>query len=61
VTEADLEEQRAARHVTDELARLRAEVERLRAALMDVRDLAKGDAPNHMILDVCEDAMEPRL
>jgi hypothetical protein len=34
-----------------------AENERLRAALIDVRDLAKGDAPNDMILDVCEDAL----
>jgi hypothetical protein len=39
-----------------ELARQEAldEVERLRAALGDVKDLAQEDAPAHMIIDVCD-------
>ena len=36
---------------------LRAEVERLRAALQDAKDLALADAPAHMIVDVCDRAL----
>ena len=38
-------------------ALLEAENERLRAALQDVLDLATGDAPAHMIVDVCDRAL----
>jgi hypothetical protein len=36
---------------------LRREIERLRAALQDAKDLALGDAPPHMIVDVCDRAL----
>jgi len=36
-----------------------AEIERLRAALQDAKDLASSDAPAHMIVDVCERALAP--
>jgi prefoldin subunit 5 len=41
----------------EEIERLRAQVERLRTALQDAKDLAIGDAPAHMIIDVCGRAL----
>jgi hypothetical protein len=34
-----------------------AELKRLREALQDAKDLAVGDAPAHMIVDVCDRAL----
>jgi hypothetical protein len=34
-----------------------AEIERLRAALGDAKDLAEADGPAHMIIDVCDRAL----
>ena len=35
------------------------EIELLRAALQDARDLAREDAPADMIIDVCDRALAP--
>jgi hypothetical protein len=48
---------KAARAALEEIVQLREEAERLRAALQDAKDLAIGDAPAHMIIDVCGRAL----
>jgi len=51
----DIETER--REYNDSLASFFEEIERLRAALKDAKDLAIGDAPAAMIVDVCDRAL----